>query len=183
MDYSNKIKLLESQIKNLQCELAQCNKALDNVRKIFTEGQVRKLMTSDTVHWEWTDISNALCLHASGPRAYNHLYVKGFPLPHVSTLQRWCRKVRVEECIINSSLDFMRHITNLSDDEKVCVLAFDEMKVMETFEYDTTLDKVRKPSNYVQVVMARGLKKSWKQPVFYDFDCKMSKEIIYKIIR
>ena len=55
------------------------------------------------------------------------------------------------------------------------------MKVMETFEYDTNLDKVRKQSNYVQMVMARGLRKSWKQPVFYDFDCKMSEDIINKI--
>ena len=30
--------------------------------------------------------------------------------------------------------------------------------------------------------MARGLKKSWKQPAYYDFDCKMSKEIVYDLI-
>ena len=66
--------------------------------------------------------------------------------------------------------------------DKVCILAFDEMKVEETYEYYSPGDVVRKPVNYVQVVMARGLKKSCKQPVYYDFDCKMSKEIVYDLI-
>ena len=56
------------------------------------------------------------------------------------------------------------------------------MKVEETYEYYSPGDVVRKPVNYVQVVMARGLKKSCKQPVYYDFDCKMSKEIVYDLI-
>ena len=56
------------------------------------------------------------------------------------------------------------------------------MKVEETYEYDSPADVVRKPANYDQVVMARGLKQSWKQPVYYVFDCKMSKELIYSLI-
>ncbi|KAI8126843.1 Transposable element P transposase [Lucilia cuprina] len=45
------------------------------------------------------------------------------------------------------------------------------MKVAETFQYDPVANHVKKPSNYVQVIMVRGLRKSWKQPVFYDSDC------------
>lgn len=76
----------------------------------------------------------------------------------------------------------MKQSTELIAEDKVCVLAFDEMKVAETFEYDTVGDVIRKPANYVQVVMARGLRKSWKLPVFYDFDCQMTKEILHSII-
>lgn len=148
---------------------------------MFTEGQVRK-MISGKVIWKWEDISNAICLHAAGPRAYNHLYEMGFPLPDESTLHRWCRKINIDEGILRTSIDFMRHVTNLSHDEKLCVLAFDEMKIMETYEYEAIDDKVRKPAKYVQVIMARGLKKSWKQPVFFGFDCKMKKEILFKLI-
>lgn len=56
------------------------------------------------------------------------------------------------------------------------------MKVTEAFEYDQVGDYVRKPVNYVQVVMTRGLLKSWKQQVFYDYDWQMSKQILSSII-
>lgn len=71
--------------------------------------------------------------------------------------------------------------TDMDDNDKVCVLSFDEMKVKEIFEYNAVRDAVIKPSNYAQVVMARGLKKSWKQPAFYGFDCPMTKEILFDI--
>ncbi|KAI8122775.1 Transposable element P transposase [Lucilia cuprina] len=168
--YVDKIRELERENKELNFRLKMqvhnSNMALHGVNKIFTEGQIR----------------NAICLHAAGPRAYNHLYKKGFPLAHVSTLQRWCQKVDVHEGLLKTSLGFMQQATDLSQDEKICVLAFDEMKIAETFEYDCTNDVVRQPAKYVQVIMARGLKKSWKQPVFYDFDCRMSKQILDSII-
>ena len=59
------------------------------------------------INWHWRDMSNGLCLHYVGARAYNYLYQKGFP--HVSTSKR------------------------------VFILAFDELKVMESFEYDSSL--------------------------------------------
>lgn len=157
-------------------------KASNAMRAIFTEGQIRKLMSPGNIMWRWGDVSNAICLHSAGPRAYNHLYKKGFPLPHITTLQRWCAKVDVTEGILKSAIEFMRRTTDLTVEEKICVLAFDEMKVTEVFEYEPILDVVKKPTNYVQVVMARGLRKSWKQPVFYDFDCKMSKELLSQLI-
>uniref|UniRef100_Q7M4J6 P element homolog (Lu-P1 element) n=1 Tax=Lucilia cuprina TaxID=7375 RepID=Q7M4J6_LUCCU len=183
--YVDKIRELERENKELNFRLKMqvhnSNMALHGVNKIFTEGQIRKLEGCKKIVWKSPDISSAICLHAAGPRAYNHLK-KGFPLPHVSTLQRWCQKVDVHEGLLKTSLGFMQQATYLSQDEKICVLAFDEMKVAETFEYDCTNDVVRQPAKYVQVVMARGLKKSWKQPVFYDFDCRMSKQILDSII-
>lgn len=180
--YLERIRELESENKDLKLKLEQANLLINSLRKIFTEGQIRKMMNSGKVLWKWEDISNAICLHAAGPRAYNHLYEKGFPLPHESTLQRWCRKINVDEGIITSALDFMREITNLSHDEKLCVLCFDEMKVMEVYEYEAGDDKVRMPAKYVQVMMVRGLKKSWKQPIFFAYDCKMTKDILFKVI-
>lgn len=140
------------------------------------------LFIDRSVKWSWKDVSNAICLHAAGPRAYNHLYEKGFPLPHVSTLQRWYRKNDICEGILTSTIDFMQHKSELAYDDKICVLAFDEMKVVEAYEYDQIADLVRKPANNVQVVMARGLRKSWKQPVFFDYDCQMNQKILGSII-
>lgn len=177
-----RIRALEAENKELKCQLMKANLAVEAMGKIFSEGQMRKIMSPGGVQWRWKDIASAICLHASGPRAYNHLYKKGFPLPHKSTLHRWCAKIHISEGVLSSSLDFMRQTNDLAPEDKICVLAFDEMKVAETFEYDPVDDVVRKPSNYVQVIMARGLKKSWKQPVFYDFDCKMTKDLLAEVI-
>lgn len=146
------------------------------MKTIFTEGQIRRLKTTSKANWNWQDISSAICLHAAGPRAYNHLYRKGFPLPHVSTLQRWCQKINLSEGILQTAIEFMKFASELTPDKKLTVLSFDEMKVMESYEYESSLDMVREPKKYVQVVMARGLRKSWKQPVFYGFDQDMTKK-------
>lgn len=164
-EYREKIRKLESENRELRFQLLQANETINCTKTFFTEGQIRSLMTPGKVKWKWADISNATCIHAAGPRAYRHMYNKGFPLPHV-TLQRWCRKIHISEGILYNTLEFMRQTTHLSLDEKVCVLAFDEMKVEETFEYDAVDDVVRKPANYVQVVMARGLKNHGSSPCF-----------------
>lgn len=176
------IRNLKMQLKELEIKFQQANKVVTCMSSIFTEGQIRKIMSPGAVQWKWSDISSAICLHASGPRAYNHLYKTGFPLPSISTLQRWSRKIHISEGILTTAIDFMRHNTELSEKEKICVLVFDEMKVVETFEYDAVGDYVRKPANYVQVVIARGLWKSWKQPIFFNYDCEMDRPTLFSII-
>lgn len=47
-----------------------------------------------------------------------------------------------------------------------------------TKKNDTTLA----PAKYVQVVMARGICSNWKQPIFFDYDRKMSKNLLFEII-
>lgn len=71
---------------------------------------------------------------------------------------------------------------NMSEEDRLCVLAFDQIFLTEAFQYDASLDYVKKPSKRVQVVTARGLLKSWKQPVFYRFDCDMQCDILSHII-
>ena len=45
------------------------------------------------------------------------------------------------------------------------------------------LSKVLGPFKQIQVIMARGLASKWKQPIFMDFDKKMSKEILHSTIQ
>lgn len=67
--------------------------------------------------------------------------------------------------------------------QKVCVLSFDEIKVRKVYLYDKSNDETLKPYNYVQVVMLRGLFEAWKQPIFYDYDCKLTKQILFEILK
>lgn len=60
---------------------------------------------------------------------------------------------------------------------------FDEMKVQETMEYDTQADEIVGPYKQLQLTMVRGLSAKWKQPVRVDFDQKITKELLFGLIR
>lgn len=72
--------------------------------------------------------------------------------------------------------------SSLSTMEKSCVILFDEMKIQTSYDYDKKNDTTLGPSKYVQVVMARGICGNWKQPIFYDYDRKLTKNLLLKII-
>lgn len=66
--------------------------------------------------------------------------------------------------------------------ERICVLSYDEMKVRSVYLYDKRNNETLAPKNYVQVVMLRGLIGRWKQPIFFDFDCQLTKIKLLEIV-
>lgn len=70
----------------------------------------------------------------------------------------------------------------MSELEKLAVISFGEMKIRKVYLYNKFLDETMKPYNYVQVVMLRGLIGNWKQPIFFDYDCSLTKEKLLEII-
>lgn len=56
------------------------------------------------------------------------------------------------------------------------------MKVTYTYEYNPSDDSIRFPANYVQIVTVRGQLKSWKQEIFFDFDRKINKTLLFEIV-
>lgn len=110
------------------------------------------------------------------------LLKKGYPFPATSTLRFWLKKIKIAPGILKNVFNIMK-LSEMSALHKVCVISFDELKVRRSYVYDKINDETMKPSNYVQVVMLRGLFKSWRQPVFYNFDCKMTKEKLFEIIQ
>ena len=57
------------------------------------------------------------------------------------------------------------------------------MKIRETYAYDKVNDATLKPYKNVQVIMMRGLVSSWKQPIYFDFDQRMTQEILFKVVK
>lgn len=72
--------------------------------------------------------------------------------------------------------------SQMTDREKMCVLVYDEMSVQSTSEYDKKNDEVIGPHTEMQVVIARGLFAKWKQPIFADFDVKITKQLLENLI-
>lgn len=177
-----KIALLERTNQELQQQVDDYKDLERSLGKIFTNTQINILKSGGkrTV-FNATDMSAAICLHTAGPRAYNHLYKKGFPLPCRSTLYNWLSNVNITPGTLDVVIDLMEN-DDMPEVDKLCVLSFDEMKVAAAYEYDSSADVVYEPSNYVQMAIVRGLKKSWKQPIFFDFNAAMDENTLHSIL-
>uniref|UniRef100_T1IM24 Transposable element P transposase-like RNase H domain-containing protein n=1 Tax=Strigamia maritima TaxID=126957 RepID=T1IM24_STRMM len=93
-----------------------------------------------------------------------YLREKGFPLPSKTTMVEWTRHFKCKPGILHDVLAVMnKRAEGFSELDKLCVLSFDEMNVDSRISYDQGLDQVLGPFSNVQVVMARGLVKNWKQ--------------------
>jgi len=62
------------------------------------------------------------------------------------------------------------------------MIGFDEMGISQQISYCPTQDQIFGPHKKVQVLSVRGLLSSWKYPVFFGFDTKMTEELIFHVI-
>jgi len=101
----------------------------------------------------------------------------------LSSLQRWAKSMNMRNGVLKDVLNIMKLTGDgLQDYQKLTILMFDEVKISITMEYDVLRDEVVGPHSQMQVVMARGVASPWKQPIYIDFDKKMTKEILFNII-
>lgn len=66
--------------------------AVNALRKVFTPGQIRSLMSSRNIRIKWSseDIISAIALRSLSPKAYTYLRsVKKILLPCAATLHNW----------------------------------------------------------------------------------------------
>lgn len=126
----------------------------------------------------------AFTLRYFSKRAY--IYVRQtlkYPLPGLATLQDWAKHLDLKSGLLKDVLNIMKlHCQNKTAIQRLVVLSFDEIKVSSLYEYDQKEDEIVGRHNYMQTVMARGLFDAWKQPVFINFDTKMTKGILDEVI-
>jgi len=156
--------------------------AFDALQLVFTPGQVKKLMFSKDkrIKWSAEDISSAIALRSVSAKAYNYLReVKKIPLPCIQTLRNWNANFDVQPGILKDVLKIM-HIKgrDLSAIEKLIVICFDEIYISNKIDLERRQQKIYGPYTKSQFIMARSLFGKWKQPIFYDFDKPMTKEIL-----
>lgn len=178
-----RVKFLE---KKLKCVANQhMMKTRDVLKGRFSKKQLDViLLKKRKVKWSSDDMSIAFALRYFSKQSYCYLRdTLKYPLPCISSLQKWASKIDVRHGILNTVLSFMniagQEMTNF---EKCTILSFDEMKVNSVYEYDKGRDEVIGPHNQMQMVMARGLFANWKQPIYVQFDQKMTPDILINII-
>lgn len=89
----------------------------------------------------------------------------------------------VEPGILLSIINSLHHQgSTVSEYDRLCVLSFDETAVAQDWSYDIGNDTLFDPKRSVQCAMIRGLIKPWKQLVFYELNCDMTRYILFNII-
>lgn len=166
-------------------KLQKENLIRSELTKYFTESQTKHLMTGKRVHWGEEDIIKGLILYATSKKAYRLIKrQKLIPLPSISSLKKWVTNFDCNPGVLYQVIAVLKRDIGQSANSKtrIATLSFDEMEIKKKFEYFQKNDQVLPPSKKVQVVMLRGLCANWKQPVFYNFDCPMTPEILLDII-
>src|SRR5271154_6311558 len=121
--------------------------------------------------WTTEDIAKAIALRAKSSRAYSHMRtVFNYPLPGISTLQKYISKIDFTPGVLHSVMNLLKHeFMDYSDVQRQAVLSFDEMSLESEYCYNPREDKIYGQESNLTVAVIRGLFSCWKQPVFYDF--------------
>ncbi|KAL1489684.1 hypothetical protein ABEB36_013626 [Hypothenemus hampei] len=86
----------EEVIKKLQAKVTDLEDKMKSINKIFTPKQLSKLCEPHKrITWSVDEISKAIVIHSSEPRAYRLLLKNGYPFPAVSTLTRESQEVLI----------------------------------------------------------------------------------------
>ena len=187
----NEVKKLQRELKEvteekniLQKQLNDNLKIVEAVNVLFTQGQIRSLMSGSNVKWSPEDISSAISLRSVSAKAYRYLkYHCHFPLPSLSTLRRWAATFDVRPGHLKNVAKLMQQkAKDLSVIERLTAISFDEMFIKSQICLEKKYETVFGSNRTVQVMTARGLCSNWKQPVYYDFDQAVTKNILEEAI-
>ena len=135
--------------------------------------------------WTEEDIANGLILHSFSKKSFDFLRAKKLlPLPSKTTMRTWIKGFSCQPGILGDIKKVLQKYFETEDSPlaRIAIITFDEMEISKILEYDPESDRVFGPHKKVQVVMVRGLFKKWKQPIFYDFDTQMKKDLLAFII-
>lgn len=141
----------------------------------------------------------ALSLYFLSPKCYKHLQ-KTFCLPSYRSLCRFIEKVTFTPGVNDMLFKLLKlKVEKLQPQDKICVLCFDEISLKTNLFYNYGTDTVigledngkgctDKPASSATVLMVRGMRSAWKQPIAYTFsstsyDANQMKDFLENIIQ
>lgn len=189
---------LVSETKLLKRRLATINKRQKQLQKnveekvksmlspFFTPAQIRMYMNpkQKKTHWSQEDIAAAISFKSVSPKAYRYVRkLKQIPLPALSTLRKWITDFNINEGILTDVLFIMKaKSSSMTPMERATVIYFDEIYLTNQMQIERKTERVVGPHKRCQVVIARGIFKKWKQPVYYGFDQDVTKDLLIDVI-
>ena len=131
--------------------------------------------------WNLKEKEFALSLFHNSPSAYR-LLSSIFKMPSMSTLYRTVSSMQIYPGFSEKVLETLRKKVEKIEN-KLCIVAFDEMAVKSSLTYNREMDsvegcedyggedKTNKIANHVLVFMVKGLCIKWKQAVGFFYTC------------
>lgn len=135
----------------------------------------------------WTMQEKHLCLslYYKSPSNYKHMLKNlKFILPGISTIQAWLKIYNLKTGFTSKLCDKLKmKVKSMSEMERECVIAFDEIKLKPGLDYNAYHDMIegfqdfgdQLRSNFLAnnalLFYARGLLFNWKQPLCYFLSC------------
>jgi hypothetical protein len=140
----------------------------------------------------WTNEEKimALPLYKKSPKAYTLL--RSFvPLPSKRTLNSLLQQIPFSTGVHADLVTHLSiHASEMAEEDKFCILLFDEMSVKPNLFFDSHHDRIDgfedlgkggktdQVAKYALVFMVRGLFSNWKQPVAYYFSHSSTSALI-----
>lgn len=156
-----------------------------NMNKIFSPTQIERLKTNKRTKFSDDDIAKSIALFSVGKRAYIYaLKQLKLPLPSVSTLRKRVAHIKPTPGFMDITLKLLS--SNITPDDYLnsfYVLSFDETNLKYEYSYSVGEDKVYPPSKNALVIMAKSLFSGIKTPIYFNYDKKMTKELIFDAIK
>ena len=117
-------------------------------------------------------------------RQYEWLRSNGYPLPALSTLQRYLATFILHPDSSAAQLALLTKVMqNLSRQERQCVLMYDEMDIRRVASYDQQLDQVLGPHRHLQQFLVAGIFSKWQMPVLFQFDTAVTVARLFELIQ
>ncbi|KAG4073211.1 hypothetical protein HA402_013476 [Bradysia odoriphaga] len=152
---------------------------------MLTENQI-SLMTKQKQRVNWTneELSKGFTSAFFSQRCHGYwINDLQIPLPAVRTLNRYAARMVIAPGMLHDVLIMLEgYVAHLPDEERQVILSFDEMACKALVKYHRGLDQVFGPNKEMQVVMVRGIRSKFKQPIYINFDTAMSKDILFEAL-
>lgn len=157
------------------------SKELELYKSLFIKGQQKRITSKKRTVWTSEDLSKAMTMYSSGPKLYQLMRKKKFPLPSRSTIQWHASKVNIQPGFLEPVIS---SIAKNADNglAKYCTVSLDEVKTGRSYEYDASRKRVLRPTDYALLFMVKGLCVNWQQVVYYNFDKTPTKELVHMVI-
>lgn len=158
-----------------------CDKFLPSDLRDFVKAQIRNMnRTAKGQRFSNEFKKFSLSLYFLGPKAYRHLQ-KSFSLPSVRSLQKFTENAHFTAGFNKHLFDLLTlKIDHMEAEDRICALTIDEISLKSNLFYnfgcdcvigfeDDGTNRTNNIANNAFVIMARGLKNNWKQPLGYAF--------------
>jgi len=154
-------------------------------KDIFTANQVDLILSKKkSKRWESKEVAKALAIYNCSSSCYEYLREQlNYPIPCKRTVLRWSSRIHIQPGLIKPVLAVLKdEFQTFTPMQRQAVLCFDEVSIDSLVSLEQKHQVILGLCKNMMGIYTRGLFHSWKQIIYFDFDLRLTKELINSII-